>query len=187
MDRKIAVKEYRNENDVAGWDPNQIGGDDYQTPRALRLYAALDVSTDDEEYSLAAHDDGRWALFGLTTEGHPYAIEEPTLLESIEKTLDVKIYNQTYWPEVEHNWREGMNLVVYGDPNEFWAETVNSNTREAAIDLLDTIAQECWHCDWPTDDPNYIAFLVDIDGDAIQLTGESRIDGVTPIGITSGF
>ena len=114
-------------------------------------------------------------------------IEEPTLLESIEKTLDVKIHNQTYWPEVERNWREGISFVVYGDPNEFWAETVASNTRESAMDLLDTIAQECWHCDWPTDDPNYIAFLVDIDGDAIQLTGESRLDGVTPIGITSGF
>jgi hypothetical protein len=185
MERKITVHTYRNETDLDGWDSNRLSSDDYDTERARRLYAALNTPKYDEESVLAAHDDGRWALFGLTTEGHSYAAEEMTLLEAIENTLEVKIVNTPYFPEIEHNWREGMNLVVYGDPNEFWAETVNSNTREAAIDLLDTIAQECWHCDWPTDDPNYVAFLVDIDGDAIQLTGESH--SVTPIGITSGF
>jgi hypothetical protein len=60
---------------VEGWDPNGCGGDDYETDRATRLYEALGVSRDDEEYALARHRDGRWALIGLTVSGHRYAEE----------------------------------------------------------------------------------------------------------------
>lgn len=110
-----------------------------------------------------------------------------TLLEAIEKTLDISVANKPYFSEIEQNWKNGMNLLVYGDPNEFWAETIPSNTTESAMDLLNGIAQECWKCNWPTNDPEYISIVIDIDGDAIQLTGAHRIEGVTPIGITSGF
>ena len=60
-----------------GWDPNKCSGSDYETPRADALYAALGVSKTDEEYALSQHADGRWALFGLTVEGHQYAVESP--------------------------------------------------------------------------------------------------------------
>jgi hypothetical protein len=62
---------------VEGWDPNAVVGDAYSTPRARRLYDALGVSPDDEEYCLAQHTDGRWALIGLTVTGHRYAEESP--------------------------------------------------------------------------------------------------------------
>ena len=56
-------------------DPNGCSGDDYWTPRALALYAAMDASVDDYEYALCRLPDGRWALCGLTVEGHRYAVE----------------------------------------------------------------------------------------------------------------
>lgn len=58
-----------------GWDPNACSASDYATPRASALYEALGVSRDDEQYALAEHADGRWALIGLTVTGCRYAVE----------------------------------------------------------------------------------------------------------------
>lgn len=60
---------------MEGYDPNKCSATDYETDRAKALYDALGVSTKDEEYALAAHRDGRWALFGLTETGHRFAAE----------------------------------------------------------------------------------------------------------------
>lgn len=76
MARTVFVRAYRNETDLEGWDPNKISGCDYGTSRALQLYEVLGASLEDEEYVLAAHDDGRWALFGLSVEGYEYAVED---------------------------------------------------------------------------------------------------------------
>jgi len=58
-------------------DVSHVFDVDTDEPRALALYAALDVSPDDLNYALAAHADGRWALIGLTDTGHTYAVEAP--------------------------------------------------------------------------------------------------------------
>lgn len=73
----IVVREFSTMPEIAleGWNPNALSGGDYSTDRARALYAALGVSESDEEYALARHSDGRWALFGLTVEGHRYAEE----------------------------------------------------------------------------------------------------------------
>ncbi len=75
----IVVREFSTMPELAleGWNPNALSGGDYSTDRARALYAALGVSESDEEYALARHSDGRWALFGLTVEGHRYAEEAP--------------------------------------------------------------------------------------------------------------
>lgn len=74
---KIEIRKFSTMPALAteGWDPNACSGDDYETPRALALYEALGVSVRDEEYALAQHTDGRWALFGLTVDGHRFAVE----------------------------------------------------------------------------------------------------------------
>ena len=76
---KIEIREFPTMPQLAleGWDPNGCSGDDYGTPRAAALYEALGISQNDEEYALARHADGRWALIGLTVEGHQFAIEVP--------------------------------------------------------------------------------------------------------------
>lgn len=73
---KIEIHEFFTMPDLAteGWNPNACGAD-YETPRAAALYEALGVSKNDNEYALAQHTDGRWALFGLTVSGHRYAVE----------------------------------------------------------------------------------------------------------------
>lgn len=60
---------------LTGFDREALGTSDYETPRAKALYAALEASTDDEEYTLGTLPDGRWALVGLTVTGHPFAVE----------------------------------------------------------------------------------------------------------------
>ena len=50
--------------------------DDYETDRARALFEALGASTEDEEYVLGVLPDGRWALVGLTVEGHKFAVED---------------------------------------------------------------------------------------------------------------
>lgn len=62
-----------------GWTDYEFGKTEYETERAARLYAIIGAEIGDEEYSLAKHRDGRWGLFGLTVEGHPYAVEDPEL------------------------------------------------------------------------------------------------------------
>ena len=71
---------------LEGWNPNACSGEDYQTPRAAALYSALGVKASDEEYALAASDDGRWALIGLTTSGHRYAAEVDVEIEEEQLT-----------------------------------------------------------------------------------------------------
>jgi len=73
----VAVREFSTMPELAleGWDPNGCDGDDYQSPRADALYAALGVDRGDEDYALAAHPDGRWALIGLQVTGHQFAVE----------------------------------------------------------------------------------------------------------------
>lgn len=62
---------------LEGWDPDALGGDDYDSPRASALYEALGADPSDEEYTLALHvDSGRWGLFGLSVEGHSFAVED---------------------------------------------------------------------------------------------------------------
>lgn len=61
---------------LEGWDFDALGGDAYATQRALALYEALGADPTDYEYSLARHVDGRWGLFGMTVEGHPFAVEK---------------------------------------------------------------------------------------------------------------
>ena len=80
MKRTIQIFEFSTMPELAteGWNPNACDGADYNTPRADALYAALGVSKSDDEYSLARHTDGRWALFGLTVSGHRYAAEVDT-------------------------------------------------------------------------------------------------------------
>lgn len=60
---------------LEGWDADALSGDDYSSPRALALYDALGANPSDEEYVLAQHIDGRWGLFGLSVEGHCFAVE----------------------------------------------------------------------------------------------------------------
>jgi hypothetical protein len=65
---------------LEGWRFDALGPDDYKSPRAGRLYRALGPPHDPDACSeevLAECDDGRWALFGLTVTGHPYACEMP--------------------------------------------------------------------------------------------------------------
>lgn len=73
----IEIKTFSTMPELAmeGWDPNACSAPDYETPRAAALYEALDVSLRDDEYALARHTDGRWGLFGLTVEGHRFAVE----------------------------------------------------------------------------------------------------------------
>lgn len=61
---------------VEGFNPDAVDGDDYATPRARALFDALGASPDDDEYLLGELPDGRWAVVGLTVEGHPFAVEE---------------------------------------------------------------------------------------------------------------
>jgi hypothetical protein len=58
-----------------GFDPDAIDSPDYDSARGLALYEALGVSPDDDEYVLGELHDGRWALVGLTVEGHSFAVE----------------------------------------------------------------------------------------------------------------
>lgn len=111
-----------------------------------------------------------------------------TLLQAIQKTLNIHVINRGDMAEIEAEWREGMDLVLWAEPADgWWAAPLASNTGEAALDMLDEIAQDCWGEDWPRDDPEYLAIRVDLHGDAVQLTGEPRIHGVVSIGIASGF
>lgn len=76
----ITIYRFGNDPQVAleGWDPDALSGDDYESARALALYEALGADPSDEEYVLALHvDSGRWGLFGLSAEGHSFAVEEP--------------------------------------------------------------------------------------------------------------
>src|SRR5690606_1611525 len=58
------------------WEFESLDARDYDSPRALALYSALGADPTDYEYSLARHrSEDRWALFGMTVEGHPFAIE----------------------------------------------------------------------------------------------------------------
>ena len=77
MSTTIAIRTFSTMPQLAtdGWNPNAIGAEGYDTDRARALYEALGVSPRDEEYALAQHTDGRWALFGLTVEGHDFAEE----------------------------------------------------------------------------------------------------------------
>ena len=61
--------------EAEGWKLNTCDAPCYASARALALYAALGVDPADDEYSLAADASGRWALIGLTVEGHRYAVE----------------------------------------------------------------------------------------------------------------
>jgi hypothetical protein len=74
---QIAIREFSTMPALAleGWDPNRVGGEQYDTPRARALYDALGVSPDDDEYCLSQHSDGRWALIGMTVSGHRFAVE----------------------------------------------------------------------------------------------------------------
>jgi hypothetical protein len=91
----IAIRAFSSMPDLAaeGWDPNAVEGDEtYQSARAARLYAALEVSPDDDEYTLAEDARGRWALVGLTVSGHlgrrdfhVYAVELHALDELLEE------------------------------------------------------------------------------------------------------
>jgi len=69
------------------WDPNPLGCDDYASKRALALYKALGVSVDDHEFALCQASDGRWALIGLSVEGHRYAVETPRKPRHAVETL----------------------------------------------------------------------------------------------------
>lgn len=60
---------------LAGFDRETLSGSGYDTERATALYAALDVSVEDDEYTLGTLPDGRWALVGLTTSGYEFAVE----------------------------------------------------------------------------------------------------------------
>lgn len=77
MAQQIKIRTFSTMSELAteGWDPNRCDGACYRTERAAALYEALGVSTSDEEYALAQHDDGRWALFGMTVTSHRYAVE----------------------------------------------------------------------------------------------------------------
>lgn len=58
------------------WDFESPDARDYASQRAQRLYRALGADPSDEEYVLARHrSEDRWALFGATVEGHPFAVE----------------------------------------------------------------------------------------------------------------
>jgi hypothetical protein len=57
------------------WNPNAIGTDAYDTPRAAALYEALGASKDDADYSLCSNSKGLWALIGTTQSGDRYAVE----------------------------------------------------------------------------------------------------------------
>lgn len=74
---KIEILQFSTIPEIAleGWNPNACGTEDYKTDRARTLYEALGVSKDDDEYALAQHTDGRWALIGLTISGHKWARE----------------------------------------------------------------------------------------------------------------
>ena len=74
---KITVYQFGNSPQLAleGWDFDAVELD-YTTQRAKALYEALGADLSDEEYSLALHrPSGRWGLFGMTVEGHPFAVE----------------------------------------------------------------------------------------------------------------
>lgn len=58
------------------WDFESTDARDYASQRARALYRALGADPEDYEYSLARHrSEDRWALFGMTVEGHPFAVE----------------------------------------------------------------------------------------------------------------
>ena len=73
---RIVVATFQWQSETAEWEPGACDGDAYRTERAAALYAALGVDRDDDEYTLAAHHDGRWALIGLAIAGHRWAYEE---------------------------------------------------------------------------------------------------------------
>lgn len=74
---RIGVKAFSSMPELAqdGWDPGACSEADYGTARAMALYSALGVDPGDDRYALAANGGGRWALIGLTPEGHQYAEE----------------------------------------------------------------------------------------------------------------
>jgi hypothetical protein len=61
---------------LAGFDDEGLGMGDYSSARAARLYKALGTANDDEEMVLGTLPGGRWAMIGLTVDGHEYAVEE---------------------------------------------------------------------------------------------------------------
>lgn len=98
---KIVVRTYEDGTEIQGWDPNQLGTDDYDSPRAAALYAALgSPGPVDEELVLAEAQDGsgRWALLGLSIRGHEYAVEE-----------------EEYEYEYPSALPEGWSVAVYPD------------------------------------------------------------------------
>jgi hypothetical protein len=72
--------EFEKGNILAGFNEDDLGMDDYKSARSLRLYKALGLSTKnpgmlDEEMVLGSLPGGRWALVGLTVDGHEFAVE----------------------------------------------------------------------------------------------------------------
>jgi hypothetical protein len=85
MTKVIVNKTYKNSDDYEGWDFEALSGDDYQSERATRLYESLESDCEDEELVLAKKGDN-WGLFGLSIEGHEYAIEED--IEDVIEKID---------------------------------------------------------------------------------------------------
>lgn len=80
MEKKATVYEFGNspQSVLEDWDFDTLSGEDYSSSRALALYSALGADPRDEEYTLARHrSEDRLALFGLTCEGHAFAVETP--------------------------------------------------------------------------------------------------------------
>jgi hypothetical protein len=122
MTTKITRYEFGSDPDFAlsGWDPDAIGAEGYDTPRARALYKALGANPSDEEYSLAKHLDGRWGLFGMSVEGHSFATEDRPPLSRNDVVTTATLMQVGYTSQhaqiiPESVWRldDGRVLVAY--------------------------------------------------------------------------
>jgi hypothetical protein len=96
--------EFEKGNILAGFNEDDLGMDDYKSARSLRLYKALGLPIDnpellDDDMVLGTLPGGRWALVGLTVDGHEFAVEErrPTTkpVPTKRPRLDRPVYFRT--------------------------------------------------------------------------------------------
>lgn len=168
---KIQVCEFSTMPELAieGWDPNGCSGDDYNTERAIALYAALGVSRTDEEYALARHADGRWALIGLTVTGHTFAIE---VSEEVADLIPTVV-------KVDEHERPITNPALYRYPRSLAYEARVERLLRRGWKLYSEHAVERGNADHdPVLGRDWGAFFADDTGDTIaSVHGVRNADG----------
>jgi len=117
-----------------GWDPNRCSGDDYDTERARCLFAALEADVEDEEYTLCMSQDGsgRWGLFGLSVEGHRFAVETIDAVDEGDYEYEYDGVPDGWSIAV---WSDGRALVCSPGtcPEELGGRSVSSESSDKAL------------------------------------------------------